>query len=159
MYSAKSEPSCHWVCWLTLVVGFVVMGLVVAIFMRVPKPVSGFSGGLTVASDISWAQAGNSGADARFLSSQSGLGQPQGALTTSGMIVGGHANGFLGAPEPPVFYDVGDVSSVYDTIVGAASDDSEGPITDTRRFAAESARKSGFSPSYNTALDKALLGR
>jgi hypothetical protein len=91
-----------------------------------------------------------------MMQEMSGLGQT--GSQVSPMQVS-RRNGFLGNPEAPVFYDVGDISAVYDTVVGAATDDSEGPITDTRHFAAELAKKkSGFGGYSGVNIDRALAG-
>ena len=144
------DSFCNACCVANVLVGIVVLILVGIIYNRTSK--SGFSGGVTVASDMSWGPP-TAGAGMRFEGGQfSGTGQT--GANVSPMIV--HRNGFLGNPEAPVFYNVGDISSVYDTIVGAASDDSEGPVTDTRHFAAESAKRSGFGIGLDT--DRALAG-
>lgn len=147
MYSAKSDSSCHWVCWLTLAVGFVVMGLVVAIFLRVPKPVSGFEGTPTLESDAGYAGLFPA-RQLTMMSELSGLGQT--GSQVSGMQIGPPRAGFLGNPEPPVFYDIGDISAAYDTVVAASHDDSEG----LRIGPHNGGKKSGFGVN----IDRALAG-
>jgi hypothetical protein len=144
------DSLCTSCCVFNALVGFITMVLVVLIFMRVPKPVSGFAGTPTLESDAGYAGLFPA-RQLTMMSELSGLGQT--GSQVSGMKISPRA-GFLGNPEAPVFYDVGDISSVYDTIVGAASDDSEGPVTDTRRFAAEGGKKSGFGVN----IDRALAG-
>jgi hypothetical protein len=54
----------------------------------------------------------------------------------------------LGNPEAPVFYDVGDISAAYDTVVAASHDDSEGMNV------GNVGKKSGFGVN----IDRALAG-
>ena len=138
--------SCLACCIFNAVVGVVVLVLVGLIYNATKK--SGFEGTPTLASDLVFGP-NSAGADARFLTEMSGLGQNGSVVTTSGMKIGGPGRaGFLGNPEAPVFYDIGDISAAYDTVVAASHDDSEGMNV------GNVGKKSGFSVN----IDRALAG-
>ncbi len=144
---------CTYCCGANALMGLVVLFLVYNIWLNtrpaavVAAVASGFQSGPILESQPGQGVI-TSGAGIRFES------EPSGGYTHVSPLIVNRPNGFLGNPEPPSFYDIGDISATYDTVVAASNDRSgEDFVRGKSAFAASRAAGNG------SWADQALLYR
>ena len=122
--------------------------VVAAVATAATAVASGFQGRPELASDPIMAAIGGGAGTLGF------QGIPSQGYTHVSPLIAKPRQGFLGNPEPPSFYDIGDISATYDTVVAASNDRSgEDFVRGQSSFAASRTAGNG------SWVDDALLYR